>query len=224
MTAEWITEANLTKARALWDDGLSAKQIAVKIGRDCTKNAIIGMARRREWPDRPSPIIRTGAPKKRVPAAQKTSLVFPVHTRALQYDHVQLALLRSQWGKHLDPRDICADFNAAGPAKVTLGQIVALARRMGLNRPLSWKKELARQQGLSRVGKAAWAPKKSAFDSKGGPIVIPLREVYRRAAELNIPRSKWGDIDALNKAMRRQKPEHPGFIVGNHQPSRLAWS
>jgi hypothetical protein len=48
----------VARALAMWDDGLSAGQIARRIGNGCTKSALIGYARRNRWPSRAAPIIR----------------------------------------------------------------------------------------------------------------------------------------------------------------------
>jgi hypothetical protein len=42
------------RARILWDEGISAGEIGRRLG--CGKNSLISLARRREWPHRPSPI------------------------------------------------------------------------------------------------------------------------------------------------------------------------
>jgi GcrA cell cycle regulator len=56
---EWMRGGRLQKARRLWDDGLSATQIAVAVGHGATKSAVVGKAHRLGWPPRPSPIGRT---------------------------------------------------------------------------------------------------------------------------------------------------------------------
>ena len=54
---EW-TEARVDKLKTLWEDGLSASQIAENLG-DVTRNAVIGKAHRLGLSSRPSPIKRT---------------------------------------------------------------------------------------------------------------------------------------------------------------------
>jgi GcrA cell cycle regulator len=56
---EWMANGRLGKARRLWDQGLSATQIAAAVGHGATKSAIVGKAHRLRWPSRPSPIGRT---------------------------------------------------------------------------------------------------------------------------------------------------------------------
>lgn len=54
----WDPES-ISVARRLWDDGLTASQIAVGMG--VTRNSIIGIAYRNDFPARPSPIRRRAA-------------------------------------------------------------------------------------------------------------------------------------------------------------------
>ena len=54
---EW-TEARVDKLKTLWEDGLSASQIAENLG-DVTRNAVIGKTHRLGLSSRPSPIKRT---------------------------------------------------------------------------------------------------------------------------------------------------------------------
>jgi GcrA cell cycle regulator len=53
-----MLDGRLERARALWDEGVSAGQIAARIGHGCTKSSIVGKAHRSGWPPRPSPIGR----------------------------------------------------------------------------------------------------------------------------------------------------------------------
>ena len=57
---EW-TEARVNKLKRLWDDGLSASQIAEQLG-EVTRNAVIGKAHRLGLSSRPSPIKRNNHP------------------------------------------------------------------------------------------------------------------------------------------------------------------
>lgn len=77
----WIAE-HADAARAMWDEGVHASEIAKRIGHGCSKNAVLGVAHRRGWPPRPSPIPVNGirpaaaAPRKppgphKAPAAPK---------------------------------------------------------------------------------------------------------------------------------------------------------
>lgn len=74
----------------------------------------------------------------------------------------------------------------------------------------------------AKLAKAAAPAKRrhrraSLPDDEPGPrapgVRIPLREVYRYAAELGLPRSRAGDIAAVSAAMRRVCPGHPGFLL-----------
>ena len=60
LTMEW-TEARVDKLKRLWEDGLSASQIADHLG-NVTRNAVIGKAHRLGLSSRPSPIKRTNHP------------------------------------------------------------------------------------------------------------------------------------------------------------------
>jgi len=53
-------ESFILKARRLWFDGMSASQIGDELG--VTKNVIVGIAARNDFPPRPSPIKRAGCP------------------------------------------------------------------------------------------------------------------------------------------------------------------
>ena len=57
---EW-TEARVDQLKRLWDEGLSASQIASRLG-DVTRNAVIGKAHRLGLSSRPSPIKRVNHP------------------------------------------------------------------------------------------------------------------------------------------------------------------
>lgn len=73
----WRTDANLAKAEVLWNDGLSASQIAFRIGGDCTKSAIIGTAHRRGWEARPSPITFATSPRAPKPTKRVIGPTLP---------------------------------------------------------------------------------------------------------------------------------------------------
>jgi hypothetical protein len=64
-----MTADALVLARALWDEGLSCAQIAFRCY--TTKHSIIGLAHRRAWPPRPSPIGRTKDEVRAAPAQRK---------------------------------------------------------------------------------------------------------------------------------------------------------
>lgn len=50
------TDAVIEKLRRLWDDGYSSKAIARIMGPSWTKNMVVGIAHRRSFPSRPTPI------------------------------------------------------------------------------------------------------------------------------------------------------------------------
>lgn len=57
---DWSDEM-AAKARLLWDEGWSTAEIGRRIG--VSKNAVVGKARRLDFPPRPSPIHRSGEPR-----------------------------------------------------------------------------------------------------------------------------------------------------------------
>lgn len=57
---EW-TEERVDKLKRLWEEGLSASQIAEQLG-EVTRNAVIGKAHRLGLSSRPSPIKRINDP------------------------------------------------------------------------------------------------------------------------------------------------------------------
>ena len=65
------TDERIAKLQKLWDEGLSASQIAEKLG-DVTRNAVIGKAHRLGLKSRPSPVKQDSAPSK--PAAKKAKI------------------------------------------------------------------------------------------------------------------------------------------------------
>ena len=59
----WETPGRKEQLRQLWAEGLSMAAIGRRMG--VSKNAVVGKARRMGLSGRPSPIIVTGAPRKR---------------------------------------------------------------------------------------------------------------------------------------------------------------
>ncbi len=55
---DWNDEA-ITRLRTLWDEGHATAEIGRRMG--ITKNAVVGKAHRLDLPERPSPILVTGA-------------------------------------------------------------------------------------------------------------------------------------------------------------------
>jgi hypothetical protein len=54
MNAVLWTAVDIALARELWDEGLSCSAIGARFGR--TKHSVVGLAHRRHWPPRASPI------------------------------------------------------------------------------------------------------------------------------------------------------------------------
>ena len=81
---EW-TPQEIEQLRALWDEGLSTRTIAARLG--TTKNSVVGKAHRLFLPSRPSPIpfAKPGAPRKvrQPPAAPKVTLVAVIRAVAV---------------------------------------------------------------------------------------------------------------------------------------------
>ena len=59
------TDDRIDQLKKLWDDGLSASQIAKELGEGVTRNAVIGKAHRLGLKSRPSP-VKTDKEKKKV--------------------------------------------------------------------------------------------------------------------------------------------------------------
>jgi len=72
---------------------------------------------------------------------------------------------------------------------------------------------------------AYWERRKAAVPAaveiERQPIEIPLREVYARGFTMNLPRDKRGDLSALNVAVKREMPGHPGFVIESRKLSRI---
>ncbi|RME67195.1 MAG: global cell cycle regulator GcrA-like protein, partial [Alphaproteobacteria bacterium] len=66
------TDERIAKLRKLWDDGLSASQIAQKLG-NVTRNAVIGKAHRLGLKARPSPVKQETPPPKAAPKKPKSA-------------------------------------------------------------------------------------------------------------------------------------------------------
>jgi hypothetical protein len=205
LTETWRTDEALAKARALFEQGIGAKDIAAEIGNGCTKVAIKSMAARRRW---------IAPPRQRKVRAKK------LRVNALGYSAEQKEAIVELWATDTETADIRAHVNQIGPAQLTNQQISDMARRFGARRPASFFLQRNRKGAQSR-----WATNpKPKQRQAGAQIPIPLREVYQRCAQLDVPRAKRGSVEALNAAMRRIQPDHPGFAVADFQPTRLRWA
>ena len=236
--SKWQTEETLSLARALWAQGASGPEIAAQIGNGCTYRAIHHLSSAQQWPRAPRIVWDTakarqlwdeGLGDKRIarqlgttPGAisgyrrrNKWPLRHVAHG-AWRPSAAQEAKVRELWVQQRVALDfILRVVNAAGPKQYTTKKLRNLALRLGLKRP-----PMPPKVRIRAVAPAKPKPLKPA----GGPISIPLREVYQRAAELDLPPSKRGDISALNAAIKRAQPQHPGFRIADHQPTRLTWT
>lgn len=73
--AEW-TEERVEKLRTLWLSGLTARQIADRLG-DVTRNAVIGKAHRLGLSQRPQPVKRKLEPAP-MPSRSERSCQWPI--------------------------------------------------------------------------------------------------------------------------------------------------
>ena len=71
----WWNEERATTLRELWDEGLSASQIAVELAHGCTRNMVIGKSHRLQLPARTEP--RPRRPRKIVVMSVKKKTPIP---------------------------------------------------------------------------------------------------------------------------------------------------
>jgi len=64
------TDEKIDKLQKLWGKGLTASQIAEKLGDGITRNAVIGKAHRLKLPSRPSPVKAEPVKKDPAPASE----------------------------------------------------------------------------------------------------------------------------------------------------------
>lgn len=63
------TDEKVAALKKHWDEGLTASQIAAKLGEDVTRNAVIGKAHRLGLKSRPSPVKKTATKTKKATSA-----------------------------------------------------------------------------------------------------------------------------------------------------------
>ena len=63
------TDERIDKLKRLWEQGMTASQIADALGEGVSRNAVIGKAHRLGLQSRPSPVKATDAPSEAAPAA-----------------------------------------------------------------------------------------------------------------------------------------------------------
>ncbi len=98
-----------------------------------------------------------------------------------------------------------------------------IAREVGISKGVV--QQIISKNGIPRT--AAPSKRRTTNDSspppirptKRRPITIPPREVIRWAFDLGCRR----DIEAVSRAIRREDPSHPGFVLGE-SPRGMSWS
>lgn len=86
----WIAD-HADAARAMWDEGVPASEIARRVGCGATKSSIVGYGHRHGWPPRPSPIpvngIRPAAAAPRKPPGPHKAPAAPKAPKAPRQPH-----------------------------------------------------------------------------------------------------------------------------------------
>ena len=67
MPAHVWTNEGREYVRAAWDSGMTTREIAIGLGKWCTKNMVIGLAHRMRLPPRQNPVQKGGRPKSEQP-------------------------------------------------------------------------------------------------------------------------------------------------------------
>lgn len=99
-------------------------------------------------------------------------------------------------------------------------QLWAWAKARKIVRSQRYLSDRCRQQARNYWDRRkAAAPVQAGIER--GPIEIPLREVYARGFTMDLPQSKRGDLAALNAAIKRDNPIHPGFCLAERKTSRI---
>lgn len=192
----WINYATLAQARAMRDRGVTLDTIAATIGNGCSRKSLQRISKLHQWPVYKPPSV--------------------------WMTDESLALARTLWDEGRSA-EVIAKLIGNGCTK---GAICGLVhRRKWPARPPAEKPapSVLQTKKPPKKGRLTFTPKKVRKPVVVG-IPILLREVYQRAAALDLPRTKRGDIDALNRAVRRDKPDHPGFVLADHKPTRVTWA
>lgn len=193
----WETAENLAFALSLRNQGVSGKKIAERISNGCTSKGLTRVAKREGWPT----------------------------YRVLQCDRERPAWMteealeraRRLWDEKVPVPDIAKQVGC------TEGAIRGVAfRHEWPHRPRVVKPPPVKIAKPKRQRKIKVAVKRLRISVPGIPI--PLRRIYELSAQFDLPRSKRGDLHALNRAVRAMQPDHPGFRLADHQPTRLTWT
>lgn len=92
------TDKKIEQLKQLWGKGLTASQIAAKLGEGITRNAVIGKAHRLKLPSRPSPVKGEPEAAKPTPApaaARKKEEAAPAPVKGL--DLLELTEQTCKW-------------------------------------------------------------------------------------------------------------------------------
>lgn len=143
------------------------------------------------------------------------------------YTPEKMAAIRQLIGDGLSRRE------AAQHVGLTYGQVAGIVERAGIKAPPRQPKVVeprapkpARQVKpakpvVVRSGYAAPKPRPVVQKVSAGPRPITLTDLYRLGTRLHaedqIKRDGIHDVDAISRAVRREKPDHPGYRVVSPQ-------
>lgn len=194
----WETPENLALILSLRTQGVSGKVISERIGNGCTSKGITRVARREGWP------------------AYKVLQC----TRAKPSWMTDEALERGRklWDAKVFVPDIAKELGCTPGAIRGVALRHHWPHRSRVAKPPPAKIAKSHQRKI----KYAASVKKQRVSAAGIPI--PLRRIYELSARFDLPRTKRGDIHALNAAVKRAQPDHPGFVLSDYQPTRLMWA
>lgn len=122
----------------------------------------------------------------------------------------QRELFRRMYLADAHAAQIMEAVNALPGVRITTrNQFSHIASTLGIVRSANWKKiaqQMAREANKARLAAAAPVVTRN-------PVRIFAREVWQWGNTLGLPRAQRGDLAALNVAMRREDPTHPGFAL-----------